>query len=102
VGQVYSESLSADHAGGGKDINPVTGTRTVLRWVTAFNASALVGETFHMFDSVTGITILQVVISQRSSYVQELRVVLWDTFVIQFLNDSDIDYTVSGYRLTLP
>lgn len=102
MANVYSESLSHGHAGDSTAINPEDGYITVIRWVTAFNANELVGETFHMFEQDTEITLLQVVVSQRSSYVQELRIVMWEPFLIEFSNDGDIDYTVSGYRLKLP
>lgn len=99
---VYSERLSAGHAGSVKDIDVPGGFVIVIRHITVFNASAIAGETFHMFDSTSDITLYQQTYPPVTSALLDVRIVLASDSVVQFDNDGDIDYWVSGYKLTLP
>lgn len=99
---VYSIRMSGGHAGSVKDIDVPAGYVYVIRFITVFNASAIAGETFHMFSSTFSWTYYQQTYPPVTAALIDLRLVLAELETVEFSNDGDIDYTVSGYALTLP
>lgn len=84
-----------------KDFDTPEGFVTIIRWASMFNANGITPETFHLYENVTDITIMQVELLPGQSLQQEMRVVWPAGFSLRLNNDADIDYTLSGYLLSV-
>jgi len=99
---VYSVRVAQGHAGSSMSYVVPAGYRFVLRFATAFNGSALLAEDFDIVEHASLITVWQVLVPPSNSAFFDGRVVFDEGTQVDFNASADIDFTASGYLLTLP
>jgi hypothetical protein len=108
VAAVYSHRFIVSYHGATEYFYVAAGTLAVVRWVTAFNGSAVDNETYNLVLYPPDVTIAWGSIDQNLgapgtfSVSQEFRTVVNEGEYLKWFADGNIDGTVSGYVLTLP
>jgi hypothetical protein len=102
VARIYSQRLVWVHGGGSAHYIVPAGYRTVVRWISAFNAEALTSATFNVSIAGLDVTICQLSLGEQSSAQVELRTVLHESDELDVSADLGVDVTVSGYELVAP
>jgi len=99
---LYSTRVLEAHSGGGAVYTVPAGYRLVLRFLTAFNGSAFASEAAQLVLSTFSVTLWQVEVPASESAFLDCRIVINEGEELAANLGPDIDFTASGYLLSLP
>lgn len=105
---VYSHRFILSHAGAYAEYSPPEGFVALLRGATGFAADVASGGTAHLIHRDSMATILQWVIPPpaaiegQEGFFTDFRFVLLAGETVYTANDPSVDFSVSGFLLTLP
>lgn len=102
VSNPYSTLLKTSHSGAGGVYTVPAGKRTVLRYVTGFNANALSHQPVQIVHGPSGCTVYQRSLDVQQWAGDDTHFVCNAGDTLTLVNGPDCDLTLSGYELLAP
>jgi hypothetical protein len=102
MSSVYTRRLLLSHAGAGVTYTVPPGFVATVTWIVAFNANAVLPETFHLVHSGSAVTVWQGDVLPSSSVAVNMRWVLEAGDELVLTSGGDMDVAVAGYEFSLP